>query len=82
MTTKDEVVREMREHAGEVFFSTLNDWADRLQAEDQAVTGERASVELFECRGNRYWDYDAGSGGPQAMSDLPLGTYIHTGETK
>jgi hypothetical protein len=43
---------------------------------------KRASVELYEHHGNRYWDYDAGSGGPQAMSDLPLGTYVHTGEVE
>jgi hypothetical protein len=35
--SRDDVVREMREHASEVFFSTLNDWADRLQEQGEAV---------------------------------------------
>jgi len=76
--SRDEVVREMREHASEVFFSTLNDWADRLQAEEYpapVVTEDRPSVELCNNEaGQIYWTPS------QQLDGMPLGTYIFAGQ--
>jgi hypothetical protein len=57
----------------------------RLQRKIKRLTkeAERASVELWEGQDGRFWKHDGSFVAANSQAwNMPLGTYVHTGETR